>query len=58
VTRRVRQSKGGRKPQRITLAEIQQAIAELVEKGLVMDSGLRENGRIVWVRVPPREEKH
>ena len=39
--------------------EIDQALAELVEMGLVVDSGERrfENGqwRIVWVAVPPEE---
>ena len=39
--------------------EIAQALADLVEMGLVVDSGQRrfQNGkwRIVWVAVPPEE---
>jgi predicted transcriptional regulator len=41
--------------------EIAQALVDLVEMGLVVDSGQRrfENGkwRIVWVAVPPEERK-
>jgi hypothetical protein len=39
--------------------EIAQALADLIEMGLVVDSGQRrfQNGRwrIVWVAVPPEE---
>ena len=43
--------------------EINQALADLVEMGLVVDSGQRrfQNGkwRVVWVAVPPEERgKH
>ena len=36
---------------RPTKHEIRQALASLIEKGLVVDSGLRRNGQIVWVAV-------
>ena len=39
--------------------EINQAMAELVEQGLIVDSGRRKfqsgKWRIVWVAVPPEE---
>ena len=41
--------------------EINQALADLIEMGLVVDSGRRrfQNGkwRIVWVAVPPEERE-
>ena len=39
---------------RPTKHEIRQALASLIEKGLVVDSGLRRNGQIVWVAVSER----
>lgn len=33
----------------MTKDEIKQALAALVEKGLIKDSGRRRNGQIVWV---------
>jgi hypothetical protein len=32
--------------------EVAQALIDLIEMGLVVDSGLRRNGRIVWCAVP------
>jgi hypothetical protein len=32
--------------------ELQQAIADLVEMGLIMDSGERRNGQVVYVATP------
>jgi hypothetical protein len=39
-----------------------QALADLIDQGLIVDSGMRRQGRdgkpaIVWVAVPPREER-
>ena len=35
-----------------TDAHIAMALAQLIERGFVVDSGKRLNGRIVWVAVP------
>ena len=42
-------------PKKPTPKEIQQALAALAEKGLIVDSGLRRNGQIVWVAVPEKK---
>ena len=39
-------------PQAAYLAAVEQAIAHLVEMGLVADSGLRRDGRIMWTLTP------
>jgi hypothetical protein len=38
--------------QGVSLAEVERAIADLVDMGLVADSGRRRNGRIVWEVTP------
>jgi hypothetical protein len=32
--------------------DVAEAMVELIENGLIVDSGKRRNGRIVWVAVP------
>jgi hypothetical protein len=38
--------------QRVSLAEMEETIANLVERGFVADSGRRRNGCIVWELTP------
>jgi hypothetical protein len=38
--------------ERLTPEQIRKARAELVAMGLIVDSGMRRNGEIVWVAVP------
>ena len=38
--------------------ELAQALADLIAKGLIVDSGKRRNGRIVWVALPPAKERN
>lgn len=38
--------------QRVSLAEMEQSIADLAKMGLVADSGRQRNGRIVWEATP------
>jgi hypothetical protein len=38
-----------------TKAELAQAILSLLEKGLIVDSGERRNGQIVWVAAPTKQ---
>jgi hypothetical protein len=42
----------GMKPKKISIDEVRKAREELVEMGLVQDSGRRQNGQIVWEITP------
>jgi len=37
---------------------ISRSLRSLLAKGLIVDSGERRNGQIVWVAVPTKKEKH
>jgi hypothetical protein len=34
------------------LAEIEEALADLAERGIICDTGQRRNGRVVWMFAP------
>jgi len=40
------------KTEKISVDEVRKAREELVEMGLIQDSGRRRNGQIVWVITP------
>ena len=41
----------------ITLEQMRAALNSLKEKGLIVDSGRRRNGQIVWEAVPPKDKQ-
>jgi hypothetical protein len=49
----LRQPHKGNTVKKMTLQEIQEALASLESEGLIRDSGRRCGGKIVWVAVPP-----
>lgn len=51
-----RYGRGEPRERKPTREEIGQALAELAEKGLIVDSGRRRNGQIVWVALPEKKD--